>query len=102
MAIAFNETTVAAQPIATGVTRQRLVTDERVKGTSMLLDRFTLAAGAKTQFDLPAKSLAWLQMLGGEATLETLDLDKIWDSHSVTLPPGFKAALSTTKGASFL
>lgn len=65
MGIAFNEKTVAAQPIDTGVVRQRLLTDERVKGTSVLLDRLSLAAGATVRFEPSAKSLGWLQLLEG-------------------------------------
>jgi hypothetical protein len=65
MAITFNERTVAAQPTDTGVVRQRLITDERVKGANVLLDRFMLAGGATMRLDLSAKSLAWLQVLEG-------------------------------------
>ena len=58
MVIAFNETTVAAHPIDPGVVRQKLLTSERVKDTSVLLDRLTLTAGAAMRFELPAKSVA--------------------------------------------
>src|SRR5437870_5427600 len=57
MVVAFNETSVAAQPIDAGVARQRLLTPERVKDTSVLLDRFTLAAGASVRFEPSATSL---------------------------------------------
>ncbi len=102
MAITFNENTVTAQPFQTGITRQRLITDERVKGTRILLDRLKLAAGAKMRFDIPEKSLAWIQMLNGDATLSAFYTDKMSDSHSVMLSPGYGATLSTDKGASFL
>jgi len=39
MVIAFNETTAAAQPTDPSVVRQKLLTDERVKDTRVLLDR---------------------------------------------------------------
>jgi quercetin dioxygenase-like cupin family protein len=100
--IAFNETTVAAQKTEPGVVRQELLTNERVKDTKVLLSRLTLAAGATVRFELPAKSLAWLQMLDGEGTLETLYKDRLSDSHSALLPPGSSAALSSDKGASLL
>ena len=100
--IAFNESTVAAQRIETGITRQRLVTDERVKGARVLIDRLTLAAGAPMRFNIPAKSLAWLQILEGDATLSALYTDRMSDSHSVFLPPGYNATLSTGKGATLL
>jgi hypothetical protein len=72
MAIAFNETTVSAQPINPGVTRQRLLAPELVDNSDVLLDRVTLAPGASTRFEPAAKSLVWLPLLAGEAKLETL------------------------------
>jgi quercetin dioxygenase-like cupin family protein len=102
MVIAFNETTVAAQPIDNGVVWQRLLTDNRVKDTSVLLDRLTLAAGATVQFEPSAKSLGWLQLLEGEATLKSLETDRMSDSSFVILPPGFNVTLSTSKGATLL
>jgi len=102
MAIAFNEKTVAPQPFETGVMRQRLITEERVKGTRLLIDRFTLAAGANMRFDIPAKSLGWVQMLEGETRLSAIFTDQMSDSNSVLLPPGYKATLSTAKGATLL
>jgi quercetin dioxygenase-like cupin family protein len=102
MVIAFNETTVAAQPIDPGVFRQRLLTDERVKDTSVLLDRLTLAAGATVRFEPSAKSLGWLQLLEGEATLKSLETDRMSDSSSVFLPSSYNVTLSTSKGATLL
>ena len=102
MVVAFNDKTVAPQPFETGVTRQRLITNERVKGTRVLIDRLTLSAGTRMQFDIPVKSLAWIQILEGDATLSALYTDKMSDSHSVLLSPGYSATLSTGKGASFL
>lgn len=100
--ISFNETTVAPQTISAGVTRQRLLTDERVKGTKILLDRIKLKAGATLPFDIPAKSLAWLQLLDGEATLKAFYTDRMSNTNSVLLPPGFKSTLSTGNGATLL
>lgn len=102
MVIAYNETTVAAEPISAGVARKRLLTDDRVKGTSVLLDRLTLAAGATMQFDLSANALAWFQVLDGEATFKALYTDRLSDVNSVVLPPRFNATLSTKNGTSLL
>jgi quercetin dioxygenase-like cupin family protein len=102
MVIAFNETTVAAQPIEAGVVRQRLLTDERVKNTSVLLDRLTLAAGAMVRFEPSAKSIGWLQLLEGEASLKSLETDRVSNSSFVFLPPNFNVTLSTGKGATLL
>ncbi len=102
MASTFNETTVATLRTEAGVTRQRLLKSERVKGTHLLLDRIALQAGAKMEFNLPAKSFAWLQMLDGEATFKAYYTDQMMDSFSVLLPPGFPATLTTVKGATLI
>jgi quercetin dioxygenase-like cupin family protein len=103
MVVKVNETSVAAQLMSVGITRQRLLTPERVDNTDVLLDRLTLAAGASIRFEPAAKSLSWLHMLAGEAKLETLYYrDRLTDAHSALLPPGFAATISTDKGASLL
>jgi len=103
MAIAFNESTVPAQPINPGIARQRLLTPERIHSNDVLLDRLTLAAGASMRFEPAAKSLAWLHLLAGEAKLETMYYrDTLSDAHSALLPPGFPATISTENGASLL
>ena len=45
MAISFNQGAVAAQSFGVNATRQRLLTEARVKGTHVLLDRWTLGPG---------------------------------------------------------
>jgi len=47
VAALFNESTVSATPAGTGATRQHLLTEARVPGTGILLDRLTLAPAAK-------------------------------------------------------
>jgi uncharacterized RmlC-like cupin family protein len=100
--ISINETTVAAQPLGAGGARQRLLTDERVKGTKILLDRLKLKAGATMPFDISAKSLSWVQLLEGEATLKAFYTDRMSNTNSVLLPPGFKSTLTTGNGATLL
>jgi quercetin dioxygenase-like cupin family protein len=102
MTIAFNQTTVAAESAGPDVVRQRLLTDERVTGTNVLLERLTLGAGATIHLEPTTKSLIWLHMLEGEAQLDTLYTNQMTDTHSAFLPPGFNGSLSTDKGASLL
>jgi hypothetical protein len=97
-----NEKSVAAQPMNVGVARQRLLTPERVDHVDVLLDRLTLAACASTRFEPSAKSLAWLHLLAGEAKLEHRYRQKLSDTHSVFLPPGFPTTISTHDGALLL
>ncbi|MGA2566301.1 MAG: cupin domain-containing protein [Pseudolabrys sp.] len=100
MATIFNESAVAAEPAVSGAARQRLLTEERVSGTRILLDRQTLAPGGAASLTVPAYGLAWFQVLEGEAMLahgggrETLT-----DAHVVFLPPGYSITLSSRGGA---
>jgi len=103
MVIAFNAMTVAAETFISGVVRQKLITERRLKDTRVRIDGLTLAAGATMPFQLSVKSLAWLHMLEGEATLTAHNYtDPMSDRHSAFLPPGINATLSTGKGASLL
>lgn len=102
MAIVFNQSTITAQPMSIGVKRQRLLTDERVKDTRILLDRLTLAPGATARLDRPEKSVAWLQVLDGDVTQKAVYTDRMTNVHSVFLPPQFSTTLSTSAGASLL
>ena len=63
MATIFNESAIAAEPAGNGAARQRLLTEARVPGTRILLDRLTLAPGGEARLAVPAQGLAWFQML---------------------------------------
>src|ERR1700687_184402 len=102
MAITFNVSTVPSEPRGPGVTRQDLLTHEKLKGINLLLDRITLSAGASIEIETSAQSLIWLLLLDGEATLTTTYKQELSQPQSVLLPPRFKAALSTENGASLL
>ena len=67
MATIFSESAIAAEPAQIGAARQRLLTEKRVAGTHILLDRLTLEPGGTTRLSVPAQGLAWFQMLTGEA-----------------------------------
>lgn len=73
MALVVNESAVTAESLAAGVWRQPLLTEARVKGARILLDRWTLARAASAALDVPASNLAWFQVLEGEATLRHAD-----------------------------
>jgi quercetin dioxygenase-like cupin family protein len=102
MVIAFNQKSVSAQPAEPGAVRQRLLTEERVKGTNVLLDRVTLKAGATVRYEASPKSAIWLQLLEGEATLKSVYTAQMSHAHSAFLPPRLNAILSTDKGATLL
>ena len=103
MAVHFNESTVAAETIGNNVQRQRMLTNARVKGTNILLDRLTLGRGAVTGLNVPAGNLAWFQVLEGEIVFKrSQGDDRLSEAHIVFLPPDFTGTLSTQAGAVLL
>jgi quercetin dioxygenase-like cupin family protein len=103
VAVIFNQETIACEPAGRGAARQRLLTAARVPGTAILLDRLTLAANGETKLDVPDTSLAWLQVLDGEALLDGRGRrESLTDAHVAFLPAGFSASLRTDRGAAFL
>ena len=103
MATIFNESSVAAAPEGAGARRQRLLTAARVPGTAILLDRVALDAGGTIQLDVPATSVAWLQVLTGEALLRRGPAaEALTEAHVAFLPPGLSAGLSAAQGAVLL
>src|SRR5262245_56876449 len=97
--LSINEKTVAADKSTAGVARQKLLADAR---NPINFSRVTVSAGSALNFSLPAKTVAWLQMLEGDATLSALYTDQMSSSHSVFLSPNYKAKLTTAKGATLL
>ena len=103
MAVTFNESSVWAEVLATGIERQRLITAARVPGTKILLDRMKLSPAASTSLDIAAGDLAWLQMLEGEALLTHGGAKvQLGATHIVFLPAGFSGTFTAKAGAVFL
>jgi quercetin dioxygenase-like cupin family protein len=100
--IAFNESTVAPESQGTGVKRQELLSDKRIGGTRVRLDRLTFSAGAAMQLAVPPGLVAWLHVLKGDAKFHALYTDRLSDVNSILLPPRFQGTLSSTDGASLL
>lgn len=103
MAIVFNQSDVTPEVPGKGIERQKLLTRERVAGTSLLLDRLKLAAGASLEFAIPSDSVACLQMLAGEAEMRHAHgSENLSEAHVALLPPGFRGTLTSNAGASLL
>src|SRR3990172_6317128 len=103
MAIVVNERDVAAEPFGVNVKRQRLLTQARVKGTHVLLDRWALGPGAVAKLEVPAGNLAWFQMLEGEVELmHAGGEERLTAAHIVLLPPAFRGTLASRAGATLL
>jgi quercetin dioxygenase-like cupin family protein len=99
VATIFNQRDVSGEPAGQGALRQRLLTQARVPGTVILLDRIALAAGGEMPLAVQPTSVAWLQVLEGEARLGA---DALADANVAFLPGGFAAPLSSAAGASVL
>lgn len=103
MAIIFNESSITAESAGQAVSRKRLLTQARVPGTRILLDRLGLDAGGTLALKVPALSVAWLQGLDGETLLSFGDSRHTLTEATVAfLPPGFAATLSSAKGGALL
>ena len=109
MAIIFNQSAVTAQPAGQGATRQQLLTATRVPGSGIRLDRLTLDRGGEALLAVPATSVAWIQLLDGQALLTDddgramlTDAQMLSDANVAFLPPGFAAALRSRSGAALL
>jgi quercetin dioxygenase-like cupin family protein len=103
MATIFNESGIAAEPAERGAARQHLLTEKRVSGTRILLDRLTLAPGGEASLAVPAQGLAWFQMLQGEAVLaHDGERQALTDAHVAFLPPSYAATISSSRGAVLL
>ena len=103
MAIVANERDVAAEPFGVNLKRQRLLTEARVKGTHVRLDRWTLAPGAIAELEVPARNLAWFQMLEGDAQFtHSGGAERLTPAHIVFLPPAFHGTLTSRAGAALL
>src|SRR5664279_4880991 len=103
MATIFNENTVVAEPDSHGAKRQRLLTEARVPGTGIHLDRLTIGPGGEARLTVNSTSVAWIQVLDGEASLAHGDSRQtLSDAHVAFLPPGFSAAMSSLHGATLL
>lgn len=103
MAIHFNERDVAAEPFGVGARRQRLLAETRVEGTSIRLERWSLAGDARVELAIGGRDLAWFQLLAGAAALEApTGTHALSDAHIVFLPPGFRGALVARGSAAVL
>lgn len=100
MPVLFNCDSIDGVPMGHGVRRQALITPERVNNDCILLDRWSIDAGASTKIQVAATDLAWFQLLEGEATLDgSAGQLELTTSHVVFLPPAFSGNLSTADGA---
>src|SRR5215210_7394436 len=103
MAVSFNQNSVPAQPLSRGVARQRLLTEARVPGTKVFLDRLTVDPGSALELNVAQDSLAWFQILEGKPALcHVLGTAELTDAHIAFLPPGFCGTLAAADKATLI
>ncbi len=105
MAITFNERTIAGETTGVGVTRQRLLTADRVPGSRIRLDRWSLSGRAVAPVEIGAGAVGWFQVLSGALQLTRAgdaQGQALGDSNVVFLPPGFRGTLASEGGAQLL
>jgi quercetin dioxygenase-like cupin family protein len=103
MATIFNQSAVLPEAAGEGVARQKLLTRGRVPGTSILLDRVHLASGFSLELVVHPQSVAWFQMLSGDAEVRhSIGTQILSDAHVGLLPPGFHGTLAAGTGATLL
>ena len=103
MAITFNESSVPAEPLATGVARQRLMDEWQLPRARIVLDRLALAAGSTMEIGVSARNAAWFQVLEGACNLRhESGMEQVTEAHIACLPPGFRGAALSANGAVLL
>ncbi|MCC7485677.1 MAG: cupin domain-containing protein [Burkholderiales bacterium] len=103
MALVFNERDVQAESLGTGVSRARLITGNRVKGTNILLDRWTFQRGGSVDTGIARGNLGWIHVLSGEVAVRHAGgEERLGDSHTAYLPPAFEGSLRSDTGAALL
>ena len=101
MPVLINSESVDAIPMGEGITRQALITPERVNNDCVVLDRWNVSAGASTKIQVASTDLAWFQLLEGEATLDgSAGHHQLSDANVVFLPPEFEGTLESASGGS--
>ena len=71
MPVLFNFDQIEPTVVTTGVTRQALITKERVNSDFIQLDRLILQPGISTALEVSKTDLSWFQLLQGTATLNS-------------------------------
>ena len=69
MPVLFNFDEVEETPMGQGVARRALITPGRVGNDCIVLDRWTMDAGAQASIEVAEGDLAWFQLLDGAAVL---------------------------------
>ena len=103
MAITINERDVWSEALSSGVERRRLLTQSRVPGSKVIVDRLSLAPRATLALEVGGADIAWFQVLEGKAVLRHGGGNfQLGESHIVFLPPRFSGSVSAEAGAALL
>jgi hypothetical protein len=70
MVCIVNERDCPQESLGNRATRRRLLTQERVPGVRVLVDRISVAARGDCELTVPVGSLGWFQVLSGSLSLK--------------------------------
>lgn len=100
MAVVFNEGDVRAEAIGVRARRQRLITEARMPGTGILLDRIAIEEGGSVAVTVPHDSVAWFHVLDGAADFDgPTKRQTLTSAHAAFLASGFRGQLASGHGA---
>jgi quercetin dioxygenase-like cupin family protein len=100
MPVLVNHDSVDNIAMGEGVSRQPLITSERVGNDCIILDRWVIDADSCAKINVADTDLAWFQLLEGTATLDgATGRYELTDANVAFLPPGYKGDLISTEGA---
>ncbi len=103
MAVILNEDSIQGISLGDGVTCQTLLDVEKTGNNHLIVEKWTLAQGARKDVEIPGENLAWIQIMGGEARLSgSAGAFTLADTSVAFFPPGFSGALECEVGASAL
>ena len=103
MVCIVNETDCAQESCGNRALRRRLLTQDRVPGARVLVERISIGAGGSCELSVPAGSLGWFQVLSGGLTINHDGVtDNLNDVHVAFLPWRFAGQLTTVNGTELL
>ena len=103
MVCIVNEKDCLPESFGNRATRRRLLTQERVPGVRVFVDRVSVAAQGEWKLSVPPGSLGWFQVLSGSFSMKHGGAtDALSDVHVALLPSQFEGQCVTSSGAEVL
>ena len=103
MVCIVNERDCPHESFGSKAIRRRLLTQERVPGARVLVERISIGSGGSCELSVPPGSLGWFQVLSGSLALKHGGLtDNMSDIHVALLPWRFEGQIAAAAGTELL